>query len=99
MSNSLFTQVRVAMFHRDSLRGIATVKVADAVYLTGLRIIEGKTGLFVAMPSKKDSSGEYQDIYFPASKAHRDDLQACVLAAYHKELATEQAEEQAAAGK
>lgn len=86
-NNSLFSQVRVSLFERDSLRAIATVKVADAVYLTGLRVIEGKTGLFVAMPSKKDKAGEYQDIFFPASKAMRDDLQAVVLEAFKKEKA------------
>lgn len=82
---SVFTQVRVAVFSKDSLRGIATCKVADAVYLTGLRIIAGKTGLFVAMPCKKDKSGEYQDIFFAASRDMRQELQKAVLEAYEKE--------------
>ncbi len=84
-NNTLFSQVRISLFERDSLRAIATVKVADAVYLTGIRVIEGKNGLFVSMPSKKDKGGEYQDIYFPASKAMRDALQAVVLEAYKAE--------------
>lgn len=82
---SPFTQVRVAIFKKDSLLGLASVKVADAVYLTGLRIIQGKTGLLVAMPTHKGRDGEYKDIYFCASKLMRDQLQAQVLEAYHKE--------------
>lgn len=84
-STPTFTQVRISLFEKDSLRAIATVKVFDAVYLTGLRVIEGKNGLFVAMPTRKDKGGEYQDIFFPASKAMRDELQALVLEAYKKE--------------
>lgn len=85
MQSTHFTQIRISVVEKDSLRAIATVKVADAVYLTGLRVIEGKNGLFVAMPTRKDKAGEYQDIFFPASKAMRDELQAFVLDAYRKE--------------
>jgi stage V sporulation protein G len=84
-TNSLFTQVRVSLFEKDSLRALATVKVADAIYLTGLRVIEGKNGIFVAMPTRKDKGGEYQDIFFPTSKAMRDELQKLVLEAYKNE--------------
>ena len=83
----LFDQVRVSLFEKDSLRALATVKVHDAIFLTGLRVVEGKNGLFVAMPNRKTGAGEYQDIYFPASKATRDELQQRVLEAYKKEVA------------
>jgi stage V sporulation protein G len=84
-NSSLFSQVRISVFQKDSLRALATVKVADAIYLTGLRIIEGKNGLFVSMPTRKDKAGDYQDIFFPGSKALRDELQAYILEAYRKE--------------
>ncbi len=83
----LFHQIRVSLIHKDSLRALASVKVCDAVYLTGLRVIEGKNGLFVAMPNRKTGGGDYQDIYFPASKAVREELQGAVLEAYHRESA------------
>ena len=84
-SNHVFSQVRVSIFEKDSLRALVSVKVHDAVYLTGLRVIEGKNGLLVAMPNRKTGNGEYQDIYFPASKAMRDELQGIVLEAYRRE--------------
>jgi stage V sporulation protein G len=89
MQNSpVFTQIRVNLFHKDSLRALVSVKVHDAVYLTGMRVIEGKNGLFVAMPNRKTSDGDYQDIYFPASKAMRDELQGLILDAFHHENET-----------
>jgi stage V sporulation protein G len=86
-----FDQVRVQIIEKDSLRALATVKVHDAIYLTGLRVIEGKSGLFLSMPNRKTSAGEYQDIYFPANKATRDELQRLVLEAYQAEAARAQA--------
>lgn len=82
----LFTQVRVSLCQRDSLRALASAKVGEAVYLTGMRVIEGKNGLFVGMPTRQSAGGEYQDIYFPASKAVRDELQKAVLEAYQLAL-------------
>ena len=88
----IFSQIRITIFEKDSLRALASVKVADAFCVTGLRVIEGKNGLFIAMPSKKTAAGEYQDICFPASKAVCDELQAAVLEAYAKEAEHAKAE-------
>jgi len=84
-ATSLFTEVRVHIIDKDSLKALASCKVADTIFLTGLRVVEGKNGLFVAMPNRKTGSGEYQDIYFPANKTSRDELQSLVLAAYNAE--------------
>ena len=84
-----FTQVRISLFQKDSLLAVASVRVLDAVYLTELRVIEGTNGLFVSMPNRKTVNGEYQDIYFPANKAMRDELQEVVLEAYRREIQAE----------
>lgn len=84
-STPTFTSPRITIVEKDHLRALATVKVADAVFLTGLRICDSKKGLFVAMPSKKSPQGEYHDIYFLASKAMRDELTALLLKAYAEE--------------
>ncbi len=82
-----FNNVRISLVVKESLRAMASVKVADLLFLTGLRVIEGKNGLFVSMPSKKEVGGDYKDIYFPASREVRDQLQESVLEAYRAELA------------
>lgn len=81
---SAFSSIRVSIVEKDSLKAMATVKIADLFFITGIRVIEGKKGLFVSMPSKKSTNGEYQDIAFPANKASRDELQELVLKAYQE---------------
>lgn len=88
----LFSCIRIVLYNKDATRALASFLVADALMVTGLRIIEGKNGLFVSMPSKKEPGGEYRDIVFPCSREMREKLQAEVLAAYRVEL-TRHAEE------
>ena len=66
---------------------LATVTVADCLVLTGLRIVNGKKGMFVSMPqrklSKPDKNGnEYADIFFPVTNGFREKLNNAVLDAY-----------------
>jgi stage V sporulation protein G len=87
MPDPIFNSVRIYLEHRETLRAKVSVKVLDIMYLTGIRVIEGKKGLFVSMPSKKEARGDYKDIFFPASRDHRDALQATILEAYHAAVA------------
>lgn len=82
-----FTNPRITMYRKDSILAKASVKVADAIYLTGIRVCQGKNGLFVSMPNRKTLAGDYEDIFFAASKASRDELTRVILAAYHAEVA------------
>jgi len=44
-----------------SLKGFADVNIENSIILRGLRIIEGKNGLFVGMPSERAKDGKYYD--------------------------------------
>ena len=48
-----------------------------------MKIIEGKTGLFIAMPSRKTANGEYKDVAHPISPDFRNELQEKILAEYN----------------
>ena len=48
-----------------------------------VKIIEGKTGLFIAMPSRKTANGEYKDVAHPISPEFRTELQDKILAEYN----------------
>lgn len=48
------TDVRVKKFNSDNrLKAIAAITIDECFVVHELRIIDGKAGLFVAMPSKK----------------------------------------------
>ena len=49
-----------------------------------IKVIEGEKGLFIAMPSRKSTDGEYRDIAHPINTQTRDRIQSIVLEAYEK---------------
>jgi stage V sporulation protein G len=83
---TLFSDVHIIPMNKDNLRAMASCKIAGVLWLTGLRVVEGSKGRFVAMPSRKDNKGEYQDVFFPATRDIRDALQREILSEYEKAI-------------
>src|ERR1043166_2008804 len=80
----MFSEFKVTLVDKDSLRAVASCKVGEAIWLHGMRVVEGTKGRFVSMPSRKAANGEYQDIFYPASREVREQLQSGVLAKYNE---------------
>jgi stage V sporulation protein G len=82
MNQSNFSDVQLTLFNRDNVRALVTLTAGAVVRISGLRVIEGKNGLFVAMPQRKKQGDKYEDVAYPISKELRDELQKAVLASY-----------------
>lgn len=63
----------------DKLRGICSFVIDDSICITGVKIMEGSKGLFVAMPSRRTPNGEYKDIVFPVTSEARETIQNTIL--------------------
>lgn len=86
------TDVRIRRLSRDGkMRAIVSVTLNEQFVVHDVRVIEGNTGLFVAMPSKRTPSGEFKDIAHPISAEARQEIQQAVLEAYHREIEKESA--------
>ncbi|MDR3312455.1 MAG: septation regulator SpoVG [Spirochaetaceae bacterium] len=77
------TEIRIRKVPMEGkLHGYVTVTFDDCFVVHNVKIIEGKDGLFIAMPSRKTSSGEYKDVAHPITPEFRQTLQDAVLAEY-----------------
>lgn len=76
------TDIKVNPYKKKALRGFASITIDDEFVVTGLRILSGKKGLFVSMPSHEGRNGEYYDTSFPLSREIRDYISNEVLDAY-----------------
>ena len=54
-------------------------KIDDEFVVHDIKVIEGEKGLFIAMPSRKATDGEYRDIAHPINSATRDRIQTIIL--------------------
>ena len=80
------TSVNVRKIEKEGSRmiGIASVLLDDSFAIHDIRIIEGDTGLFIAMPSKKTLAGSYRDIAHPVNQEVRAMFETEILEAYEK---------------
>lgn len=64
------------------LKAFATVCLADAFLITGVRVVECEKGITIFMPSMKDKEDEYRDVCFPIKAELRNQINIAVLNAY-----------------
>jgi stage V sporulation protein G len=82
------TEVRVfPVANEERLKAYATITIDHSFLIRDLRVINGNTGLFVAMPSRKMKDGTFKDIAHPLNSETRQMIESRVLAEYEKELA------------
>lgn len=86
------TDVRVRpTVQLGKMRAIASITIDNEFVVHDLKVIESDRGLFVAMPSRKASDGEYRDVAHPINQSTRDRIQEAVLKQYEA-TCTEQVE-------
>ena len=64
------------------MKAIVSVTFDDMFVIHDMKIIEGASGLFIAMPSRKTPSGEYKDIAHPINSDTREMIQQIILKEY-----------------
>lgn len=79
------TDIRVRRIEKDGkMKAIASITIDDEFVVHDIKVIEGDKGLFIAMPSRMASDGEYRDIAHPINSTTRDRIQNLILDAYQK---------------
>ena len=88
------TDIRVRKVIEDGkMKGVVSVTFDDAFVVHDIKIIEGKSGFFVAMPSKKLAEGGFKDIVHPINMEMRSELQDAILRAYDEAKSIQDAPE------
>lgn len=82
------TEVKVFPVDEEKLKAYVTITFDDCFIVRDLKIIHGKTGMFVAMPSKKTKDGSFRDIAHPLNSGTRQEMEETILRAYEQELVT-----------
>jgi stage V sporulation protein G len=80
------TEVKVFPVNEDKLKAYVTIIFDNCFVVRDLKIINGNTGLFVAMPSKKRKDGTFRDIAHPLNSELRASIEKKILQVYEEEL-------------
>ena len=79
------TKVRVHRVDREGskLNGYATIEIDNCLEINNIRIIEGNTRIFCAMPSHRINDDKFEDYVHPKNQETRDMFEAVILEEYN----------------
>ncbi len=80
------TEVKVFPVNEDRLKAYVSITLDNCFVVRDLKVIQGTSGLFVAMPSKKRKDGQFRDIAHPLNQETRAMIEDLIFEAYEKEL-------------
>ena len=87
------TDVRVIKVAKEGkMKAVVSITIDEEFVVHDIKVIEGEKGLFIAMPSRKATDGEYRDIAHPINSGTRDMIQTLILGKYQEMLDAEPAE-------
>ncbi|HEY9574085.1 MAG TPA: septation regulator SpoVG [Lachnospiraceae bacterium] len=84
------TDVRVRKVSKEGkMKAVVSITLDEEFVVHDIKVIEGEKGLFIAMPSRKSSDGEYRDIAHPINSSTREVIQKIILEKYKEALLEE----------
>ena len=85
------TDVRIRKVEKEGkMKAVVSITIDEEFVVHDIKIIEGETGLFIAMPSRKAADGEYRDIAHPINSNTRDRIQKLILEKYQETMDAEE---------
>ena len=83
VSQVQITDIRIRSVEKEGkMKAVVSITIDDEFVVHDIKIIEGEKGMFIAMPSRKASDGEYKDIAHPINSATREKIQKIILEKY-----------------
>ncbi|NCB92179.1 MAG: septation regulator SpoVG [Clostridia bacterium] len=90
------TDVRVRKVAKEGkMKAVVSITIDEEFVVHDIKVIEGEKGLFIAMPSRKATDGEYRDIAHPINSDTRERIQKIILEKFSEAMAEEAMEQEA----
>ena len=78
------TDVKIFPVEEEKLKAYVTITLDHCFVVRDLKVIQGTSGLFVAMPAKKRKDGTYKDIAHPLNTDMRARMERIILDHYER---------------
>ena len=83
------TQIRVFPVDEEKLKAFVSIILDECFVVSDIKIIQGNSGLFVSMPSKKRKNGTFRDIAHPLNNETRRRFEQQIITRYREVVAEE----------
>ena len=81
---SIISDIRISPINnkKSNCCAMVSITLANVFCISGIKIMDGSKGLFVAMPSAKNKKDEWHDICYPITKEFRKVMSDSILNAF-----------------
>jgi stage V sporulation protein G len=80
------TEVKVFPIQEEKLKAFVSIVFDQCFMVNDIKIIQGRDGLFISMPSRKKKNGEFKDVAHPLNNETRRMIEDKVLGEYERIL-------------
>ncbi|MGH9464315.1 MAG: septation regulator SpoVG, partial [Thermoanaerobaculia bacterium] len=80
------TEVKVFPVAEEKLKAFVSVVFDSCFMVNDIKVIQGRDGLFISMPSRKKKNGRFKDVAHPLNNETRRMIEESVLAQYERAL-------------
>ncbi len=83
------TEIKVHLTHEERLKALVSVTFDHCFAVRNMKVVEGKSGLILCMPSRKTADEQYKDLAHPITQEFRNYLETNILQAYREEVSSQ----------
>jgi stage V sporulation protein G len=80
------SEIKVFPIGEEKLRAFVSIVFDDCFMVNDIKVIQGRDGLFISMPSRRKKNGKFKDIAHPLNSETRQDIEEQILAKYRSSV-------------
>ena len=78
------TEVKVFPVKEDKLRAFVSIVLDECFMVNDIKVISGRDGLFISMPSRRKKNGKFKDVAHPLNNDTRQMMERRILDEYRR---------------
>ena len=80
------TDVKLFLVEEPKLKAFVSIVIDGCFMVNDIKVIDGRDGLFLSMPSRRKRNGEFKDVAHPLNHSTRSMLEQRILEQYHRQI-------------
>ena len=78
------TEVKIFLVDEEKLRAFVSIVLDQCFMINDIKVIQGRDGLFISMPSRRKKNGEFKDVAHPLNNQTRGWMEKRILDEYQR---------------
>ena len=78
------TEIKVFPLEEEKLRAFVSIVFDNCFMVNDIKIIRGRDGLFISMPSRRKRNGKFKDVAHPLNNETRQVIEEQILEEYER---------------